>query len=221
MAHATSPIATCPDRRSRTLLLALGILAPLALLASAAAPEPAHAQASPIHVEFGVQGGVLSPQGTLAEGSGVEGGELSLTESFAVGGHAGVQLLGGLMLEGALVTAPSTEVEGSGGAATGASFLAATGHAVFRLPLPLLEPFLGVGGGVRRLSFDDESTFGTESVSDVAGSLLVGTYVTAVPGWRIRLEARDVVTGFEDPRTGDSSYQNDVLFLAGLTWRLP
>lgn len=220
MASRRPPIATGPDRRSRAPLLALGALAPLALLASAATPEPIRAQASPIHVEFGVQGGVLSPQGTLAEGDG-DAEELSLTKSFAVGGHAGLQILGGLMLEGALVTAPSTEVEGSGGVATGASFLAATGHAVFRLPLPLLEPFLGVGGGVRRLSFDDESTFGTETVSDVAASLLVGTYVTAVPGWRIRLEARDVVTGFEDPRTGDSGYQNDVLFLAGLTWRLP
>lgn len=220
MAHPRPPIATCPDHRSGTLLPALVALAPLALLASAATPEPVHAQASPIHVEFGVQGGVFSPQGTLAEGDGAAE-ELSLTESFAIGGHAGVQLLGGLMLEGALVTAPSTEVEGSDGVATGASFLATTGHAVFRLPLPLLEPFLGVGGGVRRLSFDDESTFGTESVSDVAGSLLVGTYVTAVPGWRIRLEARDVITGFEDPRTGDSGYQNDVFFLAGLTWQLP
>lgn len=211
-----------PTSDDRGRHLAAAVFAPtLALLALAAAPDAAAGQASPIHLEFGVHGGVLSPQGELTDGSGVEGGELALTESFAVGGHVGVQLLGGLTVEGAVSTAPSTEVEGSSGEVTGASFLAATGHLVFRLPLPLLEPFLGVGGGVRRLSFDDESTFGTASESDVAGSLLVGTYVTAVPGWRVRLEARDVISGFEDPRSGDSSFQNDLLFLAGLSWRVP
>lgn len=218
--HPVGPAAG-PDARAPALAL-VALLAPaVALFAVTAAPAPVEAQASPIHVEFGVQGGVLSPRGTLAERGASEGGDLALTESFAFGGHAGVQLLGGLTLEGALATSPGTEVANDDGTVTGASFLSATGHLVFRLPLPLVEPFFGAGGGVRRLAFDDPSTFGEESVSDVAGTLLAGAYVTALPGWRIRVEARDVITGFEDPETGDSSYQNDLLFLAGLSWQVP
>ena len=193
----------------------------LAAAAALAAPGAALAQAAPLHLEFGLQAGRFSPSGTLAEGSGVTGGDLELTESFALGGHAGVQLPGGLQFEAAVVTAPGTDLEGSGGEESGASFLAATGHVVWRFPVPLVEPFVGAGGGVRRISFDRPGVLGTEEESGLAGSLLGGVYVTAVPGWRIRLELRDVVSGFEDPRTGESELQNDLFFLAGLSWRIP
>lgn len=192
-----------------------------ALLALALLPCSAHAQAAPLHLEFGVQGGVLSPSSELAEGDGITGGELEMTESFALGGHAGIQLPGGWMVEGAVATAPGTEVEGSGGERTGASFLSATGHLVYRLPIPFVEPFLGAGGGIRRFSFDDAGAFGSDGASDLAGVLLGGAYVTAVPGWRVRIEARDVIAGFEDPRTGDAELQNHLLFLAGVSWRIP
>lgn len=191
-----------------------------ALLALSLLPSSGRAQAAPLHLEFGVQGGVLSPSGDLAEGGGAEGGDLELTEAFALGGHAGVQLPGGWMVEAAVATSPGIEVRGSGGS-TGASFLSATGHLVYRLPVPFVEPFLGAGGGIRRLSFDDRSTLETDEASDLAGVLLGGAYVTAVPGWRVRLEARDVISGFEDPRTGDSELQNHLLFLAGVSWRIP
>ena len=186
-----------------------------------AAPGAASGQAAPLHLEFGLQGGRFAPAGTLAEGSGVTGGDLELTESFAFGGHAGLQLPGGLQFEAAVVTAPGTDLEGSGGEQSGASYLAATGHVVWRFPVPFLEPFLGAGGGVRRISFDRPGVLGTEEESALAGSLLGGVYVTAVPGWRIRAELRDVVSSFEDPRTGESELQNDLFFLAGLSWRVP
>ena len=207
--------ASDPSRHPVRVLLALLGAAALA------APGAARAQAAPLHLEFGLQGGRFSPAGTLAEGDGVSGGDLELTESFAFGGHAGLQLPGGLQLEAAVVTAPGTDLEGSGGEESGASYLAATGHVVWLFPIPLVEPFLGAGGGVRRVSFDRPGVLGTGEESALAGSLLGGAYVTAVPGWRIRLELRDVVSGFEDPRTGESELQNDLFFLAGLSWRVP
>lgn len=198
-----------------------GTVATLALLLTAGAPVAAAAQAAPLHLEFGIQGGVFSPSGELAEGDGFAAGRLEMSDAFVLGGHAGLQLPGGWMVEAAVATSPGTEVEGSGGESTGASFLSATGHLVYRLPIPFVEPFLGAGGGIRRLSFDDAGAFGSEGASDLAGVLLGGAYVTAVPGWRVRLEARDVISGFEDPRSGESELQNHLLFLAGVSWRVP
>ena len=215
--------ARTAERATTALSRSLPLAVP-ALLAAAALvglPRPAAGQAAPVHLELGIQGGSFSPSGTLAEGSGVTGGDLELTDAFAFGGHAGVQLPGGWVVEAAVTTVPGTELEGSGGESSGASFLTATGHLVWRFPIPFVEPFLGAGGGIRRVSFDRPGVLGTDEESGLAASLLGGAYVTAIPGWRIRLEARDVISSFEDPRSGDSELQNDLFFLAGLSWRVP
>lgn len=215
--------------KSKACVSPLGamIVGSLALAATALSPQPAFAQLgpieSPVRVEFLATGGVLTPTATLVDGSGVSGGDRELSESFALGGGIGVHLLGGFGVEGQLLFSPEVELQtvGTGDVVSDADVLAATAHLVYRLPLPLIQPFLGAGGGVRRLSFDDPTALATEDESDLTGSVLAGAYVGLVPGLTIRLEARDYISSFTDPRSGNSELQNDLAFLAGLAWRVP
>lgn len=207
--------------------LAGSLVVLVAGLLAAALPAPAAAQPgpieSPVKVEFTFSGGVLAPASTLVDGSGVTGGELELSEAFAVGGGIGVLLPGGFSVEGQALFSPGTDLEPSGGgdAVTDADFLAATANIVYRLPTPLLQPYFGAGGGLKRVSFDDPTVLGTDSETDFTGSLLLGTYVKLIPGWTIRVEARDYLSSFTDPRTDESEFQNDLAFLAGVSYRFP
>lgn len=206
----------------------------IAALAVALAPRPAAAQPgpieSPVKVEFLVSGGMLSPTSTLADREDISGADVALGDVFAFGGGIGVQLPLGFGVEGQLLYAPGADLEPTGPQIASADdevtiadagFLAATGHLVYRFPLPLIQPFLGAGAGVRRVSLSEPNPLGTEGATDLTGSLVGGAYVDIVPGMTIRLEARDYLSGFDDPRFGDSEFQNDLAFLAGLAWRVP
>lgn len=209
--------------------LALALSAALAL-----APRPVAAQPgpidSPVQLEFTATGGVLTPAGTLTEpivtappsgDPSLE--ELELSEAFAFGGGAGVKLPGGLTAEGQLFFSPGVDLQTveRGAVLTDADHLALTGHLLWRFPVPLVQPFLGAGGGWKRVSFDDPSVLGTEAESDLTGTLLAGAYVDLVPGLTIRAEARSYLSSFDDPRVDDSELQNDMVFLAGLVWSVP
>lgn len=209
-------------------------VAALAALAVAAAAAPAAAQPgpveSPVQLEFTATGGLLEPAASLTDPvatapppSDRSAGELELSEAFAVGGGVGLKLPGGLTAEGHLLFSPGVDLQTTddGTALSDADHLALTGHLLWRVPLPVVQPFVGAGGGLKRVSFDDATVLDVEDESDVTGTLLAGAYVGLVPGLTIRAEARGYLSSFEDPRVDDSRFQNDVAFLAGLVWSVP
>lgn len=218
-------------------IVAPAVAAGLAVLLALALPAPAAAQPgpleSPITVEFTALGGVLSPAGNLTGDipsapppfPGDPANAMEVSDSPAFGGGVGVRLLGTLAVEGQLLFAPGAELQtvDRGIEVTGAEVLTATGYLLYQFPLPVVEPFVGAGGGVKRLSFDDPTVLGTDDESDLTGTVLAGAYVDLIPGWTIRVDARDYISSFSDPRVadGDSELQNDLVFTAGLAWRIP
>lgn len=209
---------------ARTLLTrtaaALAATALAAWLPAEASAQPGPIS-SPIQVELNVSGGALVPASTLIEAGGV--GDLDLSSSVAFGGGAGIGLPGGLILEGQALFAPGTSLEDvDGNQISEGDILTVTGHALYRFPLPLVKPFFGGGLGYRGLSLDNVDAIGTDSEGDFTGVILAGAYVTAVPGLNIRAEVRDYLSSFENPLTADeSSVQNDLALLAGLSFSFP
>lgn len=214
--------------------------APCALLlaaavALAAAPPPAAAQPgpieSPVQLEFTAAGGLLAPAASLTGDIPAAppptpddpANALELSEAFAFGGGVGVKLPGGLTAEGQLLFSPGVDLRTTetGAVHSDADHLALSGHLLWRFPLPVVQPFLGAGGGWKRVSFDDPSVLGVEDESDLTGTLLAGAYVDLVPGMTIRAEARSYLSSFADPRVDDSEFQNDMAFLVGLVWSVP
>lgn len=199
-----------------------------ALLATALAfwmPAKASAQSvpSPIQLELNISGGAMVPLSTLIEDGGVTTENLELSSSPAFGGGVGIGLPGGLTLEGQALFAPGTELENvSGDQITEGDILTLTAHALYKFPLPLVKPFFGGGAGYRSLSLDDVGAVGSDSEGDFTGVLLAGAYITAVPGLNIRAEVRDYLSSFTNPLNEDeSSLQNDVALLAGLSFSFP
>lgn len=209
-------------------------LATLAALALAGAPAPAAAQPgpvdAPVELEFTAAAGLLAPAANLTDpivtappSSDPSLRELELSEALAFGGGVGVKLPGGLTAEGHLLFSPGVDLQTAddGTVLSDADHLALTGHLLWRFPIPLVQPFVGAGGGWKRLSLDDASVLGVEDESDVTGTLLAGAFVDLVPGLTIRAEARGYLSSFDDPRVDDSEFQNDMAFLAGLVWSVP
>lgn len=203
-------------------------LVPLALvLAFLAAPAALSAQPgpvkSPVRAELSGAAGALLPTSDLIEASGT-GAALSMETTFAIGGTLGILLPGGFGLEAQALFGPGASFEDEEGEA---DFLAVTGDLVYRFPVPavgaLVQPFIGAGAGVRDLSIEGSTRTGLDGdSSDFVANVLVGTYVTVVPGWRIRLEARDYISSFSAEGTdGESNLQNDFVLLGGLAFQFP
>lgn len=211
-----------------------GAVAAVAVAAAAVlVPRPAAGQPgpveSPIQLEFTATGGLLSPTTSLTDrlvaAPGLSGAspEMELSQALAFGGGVGVKLPGGLTAEGQLLFSPGVDLQAAddGTVLSDADHLALTAHLLWRFPLPGVQPFVGAGGGWKRVAFDDPTVLGTEAESDLTGALLAGAYVDLVPGLTIRAEARSYLSSFTDPRLDDSSLQNDMAFLAGLVWSVP
>jgi hypothetical protein len=192
----------------------------------------------PVRMEVTVGAGTMQPGTDLARRDDLPGGALRLGGSLALGVTGALQLAGGFGLEAQALWAPNMALEDPGGTREGkAHWLGLMLDAVYRPPLPflgsLLEPFLGAGLGVRKLSPHPDSfacppltgftcytiLADTTARSDFAAQGLVGTYV-GVPGLpRLRLELRDYVTSFSD--SGDARLQNDVSVLGSVVFRVP
>lgn len=224
-----------PDRVGR----GAGRLLAASLLGSMTAwmPTPVAAQlVPPIRLELTAGAGTLQPGTDLARASNVIGGATRLGGSLALGATAALQLVGGLGIEAQALWAPNAALEDPGGTHEGgADWLALSLDAVFRPPLPilssLLEPFLGAGLGVRRLTVHPEPQAvpggplagivlaDSSARRDFTVEGLVGTYVKLPGLWRLRAEVRDYITSFTD--AGDARLQNDLAVLGALVIRVP
>lgn len=224
--------------RPDPLLLAGLLAASLVCLGSPTAAQIAPPDAPP-GVELGLQGGVFSPAGDLvAAREGESFGSVGTTRSLALGATAGLRLSGGLVLEAQGLWVRDADMEDDGGVRYGdVSVLGLTAVGLYRPSLAgvdaFVQPFVGGGAGLRRYSFDPSvlpepegdrvtqpAELGLEGdETDFTLELVAGAWVTLLPGFRIRLEARDYLSGFT--RDDESELQNDLTFLAGMGVALP
>lgn len=204
-----------PPRLARLALAA----ASLALLAHVSGPAPLPAQ--PLGFEVSGQAGALVPSNELVGGTGDLTSPRELDRTAVFGGNVSLHFSSGFGLEVQGVRAADADFADGTGAQ--ADFSAVTGALVYRVSLPLVgrlvEPFFGVGGGYRDLSFEDAAELEPAEGSDPVGVALVGTYVDLPVVPRLRLEARDYLSEFS--AGGESRLQNDFAFLGGVALRLP
>ncbi|MFW6192063.1 MAG: hypothetical protein ACOC83_01140 [Gemmatimonadota bacterium] len=194
---------------------------------------------TPLGLELGLQAGVFSPAGDLvAAREGETFGSVGATRSPALGATAGLRLPGGLVLEAQGLWVPDADMENDDGVRYGdMGVLGLSAVGLYRPSLAgvdaFVQPFVGGGAGIRRYSFDPSvlpepegdritqpAELGLEGdETDFTLELVAGAWVTLLPGFRIRLEARDYLSG----RTRDdaSELQNDLIFLAGTGVALP
>lgn len=207
------------------------------LWALPAAAQPAGRDA-PVGVELVLQGGVFAPGGDLVDArEGESFGSVGVERSLALGAAAGLRLPPGVVIEVQGLWTPDAGLEDENGNDFGdVDLLGVTAVGLYRFSPPgvgaLVQPFFGGGAGVKRYSFDpavfasptggvdqpgDLGLEGTET--DFTLELVVGARLTLLPGFRVRLEARDYLSGFARDRT--SAFQNDLTFLAGFGVGLP
>lgn len=204
--------------RSAAALLAAAFVAWL--------PAEAAAQPGPVsspEVQITLSGGALVPLSTLVEDGEVTGENVEVSESTAFGGGLGVGLPGGLTIEAQGLFAPNAGLEGgiTGEELSDGDILTVTGHLLYRIPIPVVQPFFGGGAGYKSLSFEDATALETDSESDFTGVALAGVFV-GLGGVDIRAEVRDYISTFDDPgATDDANLQHDVAILAGLTFGFP
>lgn len=194
---------------------------------------------APLGVELGLQGGVFSPAGDLvAAKEGETFGSVGATRSPALGATAGLRLSGGLVLEARGLWVPDADLEDDAGVRYGdVGVLGLTAVGLYRPSLAgvdaFVQPFVGGGAGIKRYSFapsvlpspevgqvTQPAELGLEGdETDFTLELVAGAWVTLLPGFRIRLEARDYLSRFG--RDDESELQNDLTFLAGVGVALP
>lgn len=102
-------------------------------------------------------------------------------------------------------------------------YLAGTAALTYRVPtsgaLAGVEPFFGLGGGVRHLSLDPVASPDAEDATDPVGTALAGVTTRVWPTLAVRLEIRDLVSWYESPLDGETRLQNDLLVSVGVSLR--
>lgn len=83
-----------------------------------------------------------------------------------------------------------------------------------------LEPYFGVGAGLRRLGVDAIAEPEVEDSTDPLGAIAAGAQVWFARRLAIRFEVRDHLLSFESPTTGESRLQNDISITVGLSTRI-
>lgn len=191
-------------------------------------PRSAPAQAvRPDGAEVTVAGGFLAPLALLSTSDISFSTEVS--SSAAVSGTV-AWWLGDFGVAARGVWAPAQlglRPTGIGGAVPddlgGAEYVAGTVDLVYRLQLTgpawIVEPFLAVGGGLRRLELDALAEPEVRSATDPVGTVAAGVRVDVWRPVAIRFEVRDHVSRFDATETGASKLQNDILVTVGLSVR--
>lgn len=210
----------------RTIVTLRACAAALLLILPAPAPgQPAPSGAGP---EVSVTAGVLAPLAELTSDPGSFSTEVS--SAVGVSGSLGYWLGAGFGVAASGVWAPAElNVQQSG--FTGpipndlgdADYLAGTLALMYRIrsggAAPIVEPFFGLGAGVRRLSVDPIAAPEVEDATDPAATVVAGAVTRLGSGLALRLEVRDLVSRYESPLDGESRVQNDVVVGVGMSFR--
>lgn len=214
------------------------VLATVALLAAAPGaeaqePEPddeARRALAPSRASLGVFLGVLAPLNDVTADPSSFGTSVTVAPAFGVdaafwpgGGDFGLGLQG--VFAPGEIKVETTEFTGAIPDALGdARYFAGTATLLYRLRLSgargRVEPYFGLGAGLRHLSVDPIAEPELEDATDPLGTLAAGTNVWFSRRLAIRFEVRDHVLGFESPTTGESRLQNDIAITVGLGTRI-
>lgn len=206
---------------------AAGLCAVALLAVLPAGDAAAQTGEPPTGPEFALSASVLAPLAELTstplfatEVSTAVGA--SATVAWWFGRHVGVTAQG-VWAPGELNVRQS---EFTGPVPTGLGdvrYLAGTAAFTYRLAasgaLAVVEPYFGLGGGVRRLSFEPQASPDAEDATDPVGTVLAGAITRVGPSLSLRLEIRDLVSYYESPLDGEARLQNDVLVSVGVGLR--
>lgn len=208
------------ERTTRSLVAAMTVLACGLLL------PPATAAQAPGFEASGQIGAVVPLAEFVEAGDGIPGSS-EIGKGLALAGNAGLVFSSGLSVELRGLWAPDPGVRGPA-VEGGTGYGALTAGLLQRLRIPVIRkvlvPFAGFGVGARFLSFGDEAIIAgigerPEGDTSFAGEFFGGVYVTAIPGFRVRLEVRDYLSKVSV--TDQSNFQSDLAFLGGLAIGLP
>lgn len=225
------------DRRARARWRAtfwMAALSTATLWPSAATAQEAGAGRGrglgPSRADLGIFTGVLAPLNDLTSDPASFGTSVTVSPLLGAnasfwfgGGRVGLGLQG-LFGPGELKVEP-TEFQGAIPDDLGnATYLAGTATLLYRLRLSgargRVEPYFGIGAGVRHLSVETIAEPEVEDVTDPLGTLAAGSHVWFSRRLAIRFEVRDHLSAFESPTTGDSRLQNDMTVTVGLGTRI-
>lgn len=172
--------------------------------------------------------GVLAPISDLTPNNGVFVSQLS--SSVLLGGQVGYWLANGFGIAGRFGYAPaSISVAQASPDVTPPTigdvhYLTFMGELLYRFELQgtasAVEPFVGLSGGVRRLSFQGSQT-ALADATDPAGGVVAGSYVGVGGPLALRFEVSYTLSSYDGGSTGQSKTQQDlgVTFGAALRTR--
>jgi hypothetical protein len=147
-------------------------------------------------------------------------GEGRYDDSFTLGVNAGVRLAERFGIEGFFSWMPTQLNAESGisgpvdlnGFMYGLTFL-------YHFDFTRFDPFLGIGGGAETFDYD---AAGWDRHTDPLAMFVAGANIEVTRRVAVRLEARDCIASFDSHVSGvDSKLENDLMLMAGLSWRLP
>lgn len=211
--------------RRVTTTFRAGVAALLLSVPAAALGQPASPGPGP---EVSVTAGVLAPLAELTSNPGSFSTEVS--SAVGVSATLGYWLGSGFGVAANGVWVPAElNVQQSGFTGpipTGlgdADVLAGTLNLTYRI-LPggsagMVEPFFGLGAGVRRLSVDPIAAPEVEDATDPAATVVAGAVTRLWPDLALRLEVRDLVSRYEAPVDGETRVQNDIVVGVGMSFR--
>lgn len=206
----------------RTVAARGAVLAVAALVGSAGL---ARAQVGLVKLEVAPWVGAYVPATDLVKEEAGVPAPLSITTSVAFGANLGVRLPLGIAIEGQVGYAPA-EVEGGGLSQPqdlNALFASANLQWRFGPPLIPVKPYVVGGLGLVRWESDAFSSQGAgESVTNLAGSVGAGAYVTLGPIVSLRADGRAYLTSFNSQDFGlaadESAFQSHFVLSAGLVF---
>lgn len=197
----------------------------LVLPAAASGQAPSPAGPGP---EFSVSAGVLAPLAELTSDPASFATEVSSavgvtgTAGYWLGSGFGIAVHGSwaparLNIQQTQFTGPIPDDLGD------ADYLVGTLDLLYRIrpggPASIVEPFVGLGGGIRRLSVDPIASPEVEDATDPAATVTAGAHAHLWPGVALRLAVRDLVSRFESPLDGTTRVQNDIVVGVGMSFR--
>ncbi len=210
------------------LLLGLLSVANVSAGSAQATDPPEEPFPSPTAVITGYFG-ILAPLANLTEDAESFGTKVSLSVTF--GGEVAYFLPSGLgfgvqgLFAPADLAVEATDFPGAIPAEIGdANWFVLSGNLMYRLdlkgPAGVVEPFVVVGAGIRRLGLEAIASDQATTSTDFAGNFGAGAFVFVSKSIAFRVEARDYISSFTSEVSGTSRVQHDVVILTGISFAL-